>query len=167
MQSGSRDIRKRIIQNAYPARLDPGISAIDIPAIATVIVTSEKPTHPIELIFDGKRGPGASRWQAATPGQQGLILDFDKPQTLRQLVVDIEETEVSRTQVLWVSVSSDGGHSYRELIRQEYNFSPPGTTYECETWSIDALHTTHFAITIVPDKNGQPAYASMISLILT
>lgn len=168
MQSGSRDIRKRIVQNAtYLPRLDMGISALDIPAIATVIVTSEKPTHPIELIFDGKRGPGASRWQAATPGQQGLILDFDKPQALRQLVLDIEEPEVSRTQILWISVSSDGGRSYRELIRQEYNFSPPGTTYECETWTIDTLHTTHLAITIEPDKNGQPAYASVTSLILT
>ena len=144
-----------------------GISALDIPAIATVIVTSEKPTHPIELIFDSKRGPGASRWQAATPGQQSLILDFDKPQTLRQLILDIEEPEVSRTQILWVSVSSDGGRSYRELIRQEYNFSPPGTIYECETWTINALHTTHLAITIEPDKNGQSAYASVTSLILT
>jgi len=167
MQSGPHDIRKRIVQDAYPPRFDMGISALDVPAIATVIVTSEEPTHPIELIFDGKRGPGASRWRAAKPGQQGLILDFDKPQALRQLVLDIEEPEVSRTQILWVSVSSDGGRNYRELIRQEYNFSPPGTTYECETWTIDAPHTTHLAITIVPDKSGQFAYASVTSIILT
>jgi hypothetical protein len=166
MQSGSRDIRKRIVQNAYSPGLDVGISALDVSAITTVIVTSEKPTHPIELIFDGKRGPGASQWRAATPGRQSLILDFDKPQALYQLVLDIEETEVSRTQILWVSVSSDGGRNYHELIRQEYNFSPPGTTYEYETWTIDAPHTTHLAITIVPDKSGQPAYASVTSLIL-
>jgi hypothetical protein len=86
---------------------------------------------------------------------------------LHQLVLDIEEPEVSRTQILWISVSSDGGRSYRELIRQEYNFSPPGTTYEYEMWTIDAPHTTHLAITILPDKGGQPAYVSVTSVILT
>lgn len=167
MQSRPHEIRKRIIQDACPVKLDTGISALDIPSIATVIVTSEESTYPIELIFDGQRGPGASRWRAATPGQQCLILDFDKPQALHQLVLDIEEPEVSRTQVLWVSVSTDGGRSYRELVRQEYNFSPPGTTYECETWAIDTPRVTHLAIVIEPDKGGQPAHASVTSLMLT
>jgi len=167
MQSGQRDIRKRIVQDAYPPKVDTSISALDIPAMATVIITSEEPTYPVELIFDGQRGPGASRWRAATPGRQSLILDFDKPQTLHQLVLDIEEPEVSRTQVLWVSVSSDGGHSYRELLRQEYNFSPPGTTYERETWTLDTPHVTHLAIVIEPDKGGRPAHASVTSLMLT
>jgi len=167
MQSEPRDIRKRIVRDAYPPQLETGTSALDIPAIATVVITSEESTHPIESIFDGQRGPGSSRWRAATPGQQCIILDFDKPQTLHQLMVDIEEAEVSRTQVLWVSVSTDGGHSYRELIRQEYNFSPPGTTYERETWTLDIPRVTHLSIVIVPDKSNQPAYASVNSLILT
>lgn len=167
MQSRPREIRKRIVQDACPVELDIGIPALDIPDIATVIVTSEEAVYPIELIFDGRRGLGASRWRAATPGQQSLILDFDKPQTLHQLALDIEESEISRTQVLWVSVSTDGGRSYRELIRQEYNFSPPGTTYERETWTIDTPHVTHLAIVVEPDKSGQTAYASVTSLTLT
>jgi len=167
MHSRPREIRKRIVQDACPPKLDTGAPALDIPDIATVIVTSEEPGYPIELIFDGRRGPGASRWRAATPGQQGLILDFDKPQTLHQLALDIEEADLSRTQVLWVSVSTDGGRSYRELIRQEYNFSPPGTTYEHEVWTIETPHVTHLALAIEPDKGGRPAYASLTSLILT
>src|SRR5215212_891276 len=105
MHSRPREIRKRIVQDACPPQLHTGAPALDIPDIATVIVTSEEPGYPVELIFDGRRGPGASRWRAATPGRQGLILDFDKPQPLRQLALDIEEAELSRTQVLWVSVS--------------------------------------------------------------
>jgi hypothetical protein len=40
----------------------------DITAIATVLVTSEDPDHPIDHVFDGQRGLGASRWIAAQSG---------------------------------------------------------------------------------------------------
>ena len=43
---------------------------------------------------------------------------------------------MSRTQVLHVSVSRDGGQTYQELRRQEYTFSPPGTTFEREEWTV-------------------------------
>jgi hypothetical protein len=139
---------------------------LDIPAIATVIVSSEKTDHPIEHVFDGERGSGASRWLAAVPGEQCLIINFDTPQTLHQLVLDIEEPNVSRTQELLLSVSSDGGRTYRDMIRQEYNFSPPGTTYERETWALKTDHITHLAIRITPDKGGQATLATLTSVIL-
>src|SRR5207248_1658153 len=81
----------------------------DIAALATVWVTSEA---------------------ADAPGTQRLILAFDAPQTLRTLRLKIEEREVHRTQDLQVAISRDGGHTYQELLRQEYTFSPPGTTFE-------------------------------------
>src|SRR4029450_9579892 len=91
--------------------------------------------HPIDNVFDHRRGPGGSRWVAAEPGEQTLILAFDTPQIIRQTIVEVEELEVSRTQELQLSVSHDGGQTYRELRRQEYNFSPPGTTFEREAWT--------------------------------
>ena len=162
-----RDIRKRIVRDACPPpSFGTELPALDIPAIATVIVSSEETNHPIEYVFDGQRGPGASRWRAAVPGEQCLIINFDTPQTLNQLVLDIEEPDVSRTQELLLSVSSDGGRTYRDVVRQEYNFSPPGTTYERETWVLNTDHATHLAIRITPDKGGHTGLATLTSVML-
>ena len=167
MHQSPRDIRKRIVRDAcFSPSLNTELPALDIPAIATVIVSSETIDHPIEHVFDGQRGSGASRWLAEAPGEQCLIINFDTPQTLRQLVLDIEEPDVSRTQELLLSVSSDGGRTYREVVRQEYNFSPPGTTYERETWALNTDLITHLAIRITPDKGGQAALATLTSVIL-
>src|SRR6516165_1589030 len=104
--------------------------AIDIAAVATVLVTSEEPDHPIDHAFDDRRGPGGSRWIAGEPGEQTVILAFDSPQAIHRVALEVEEPEEVRTQELQLEISTDGGRTYREVLRQEYNFSPTGTTYE-------------------------------------
>jgi hypothetical protein len=37
---------------------------------------------------------------AGEPGEQAVILAFDAPQTIRQVILEVEETEVARTQEL-------------------------------------------------------------------
>jgi hypothetical protein len=138
----------------------------DLAAIATVFVTSETAEHPIEYVFDTQRGRGGSRWVAATPGEQVLLLAFDTPQTLRRVTVEIEEAAVSRTQELEVAVSSDGGQTYHTLRRQDYTFSPPGTTFEREAWDVAAEAVTHLRLRIIPDKGGTPCRATLTSLTL-
>jgi hypothetical protein len=137
----------------------------DIAAIATVLVTSEDRDHPIDNAFDERRGPGGSRWIAEQSGEQTLILAFDTPQTIRQVVLEVEEPEVTRTQELAMSVSNDGGQTYRELVRQEYNFSP-GTTLEREEWTIRADGVSHLRLKIKPDKGGKPCRATLTTLAL-
>ena len=78
--------------------------------------------------------------------------------------LEVEELEVSRTQVLQVSVSSDGGQTYQELRRQEYTFSPPGTTFEREEWAVTVEVVTHLQLVITPDKGGQTCRATLTSL---
>jgi hypothetical protein len=136
----------------------------DIAALAVVLVSSEDPRHPIDFAFDGRRGPGASRWIAAQSGEQTLILAFDTPQTIRKILVEVEELSISRTQEMAVSISQDGGQTYRELIRQEFNFSPPGTTLEHEEWSITADAISHLQLRIKPDKGGQVGRATLTTL---
>lgn len=145
----------------------PSVRAeMPIAGVATVQVTSEQPDHPIDHAFDGRRGPGASRWVADGPGEQTVILVFDRPQPVRELEVEIEEPSVSRTQELAVSVSADGGRTYRELVRQEFNFSPPGTTFERERWSVAADGTTHLRLVVKPDKGGRAGRATLTALIV-
>ena len=138
----------------------------DIAALATVLVTSEDPNHPIDYVFDRQRGPGASRWIAEQTGEQTVILAFDTPQAIRKVLVEVEETNTSRTQELDVSISDDGGQTYRELVRQEYNFSPPGTTLEHEEWPMTADGVSHLRLRIKPDKGGKACRATLTTLAL-
>ena len=139
---------------------------IPIADVATVQVTSEVVDHPIDNAFDTRRGPGGSRWIAEGPGEQAVILLFDTPQTIRRISLEVEEPAVSRTQELSVSVSSDGGRTYRDLVRQEYHFSPPGTSFEREVWSVVADAVTHLRLAIKPDKGGRVGRATLTSLAL-
>ena len=138
----------------------------DIAALATVWVTSEAADQPIDNAFDSRRGAGGSRWVAGEPGEQTVLLAFDTPQTIRTILLEVEELEVSRTQELHVAISRDGGHTYQELLRQEYNFSPPGTTFEREEWSVTAEGVTHLQLVIKPDKGGNPCWATLTTLAL-
>ena len=158
-------LRKQIIPkpSGESASLEGEIPIADV---ATVQVTSEQAGHPIDNAFDERRGPGGSRWVADAPGEQTVILVFDSPQTIRKIGVEAEELAVSRTQELAVSVSSDGGRTYRELVRQEFNFSPPDTTFEREIWSTAATAVTHLRVEIKPDKGGRLGRATLTSLTL-
>jgi hypothetical protein len=138
----------------------------DIAAVATVMVTSETPDNPIDNAFDGQHGPGASRWVAGEPGDQTLIVAFDTPEMLRQICVEVEEPDVSRVQELHMAISCDGGATYRDLLRQEYNFSPSGATFEREEWAVGAEGVTHVRLLIRPDKGGKPCRATLTSLVL-
>lgn len=158
-------LRKQIL-TALPQASVSQRKTIDIVATATVLLTSEAAGYPIDNIFTAQRGPGASRWVAAEPGEQTLILAFDTPQTIQKIILEIEEREVSRTQELQVAVSHDSGQTYRELLRQEYHFSPPGTTFEHEEWTVRAEGVTHLRLWIKPDKGGKPCRATLTTLAL-
>jgi hypothetical protein len=159
-------LRKQILpkRSSESASFEGEIAIADV---ATVQVTSEQADHPIDHAFDHERGPGGSRWIADGPGEQTVILLFDSPQRIRTIGVEIEELAVSRTQELSVSVSSDGGRTYRELVRQEFNFSPPGTSFERELWSTSADAVTHLRLVIKPDKGGRVGRATLTALTLT
>jgi hypothetical protein len=156
-------LRKQILG---PATQEPAGAAkvLDVAALARVLVSSEERDHPVDLAFDGRGGPGATRWIAAETGEQTLIVAFDQPQAVRAIRLEVEEPDVARTQELQVALSTDGGKSYREIVRQEYTFSPPGTSLEQERWSAEAAEVTHLRVVIRPDKGGAPCRASVTTL---
>lgn len=158
-------LRKQILD---PRRGEPADASgvLDLPALARVLVSSEDGAHPVDLAFDGQGGPGATRWIAGEMGEQTLIVAFDRPQAIAAIRLEVEEPEVPRTQELQVAVSSDGGDSYREIVRQEYTFSPPGTCFERERWSAEAADVTHLRVVIRPDKGGAACRATVTTLAL-
>ena len=159
-------LRKQILSNPSAAGA-PRADVKDIPALATVFVTSEAPGHPVDYLFDASGGPGGTRWMAGADGEQTLVLAFDAPQTIRAIGIEAEEPSATRTNVLVISLSGDGGRTYQERIRQEFNFSQPGTTFEREEWVVPAERITHVRVVVQPDKGHAPHRATLTSLTVS
>jgi hypothetical protein len=136
---------------------------LNLDALAQVEVTSEEAAHPIE---SGLLPGGESGWRAAQSGPQIVRLMFDQPQRIKRLHLQFHEDELERTQQFVLRWSSNGGQSYREIVRQQYNFSPPGTTDEREDYPVDLDGVTTLELSIVPDISGGPARASLAQLRL-
>jgi hypothetical protein len=80
--------------------------------------------------------------------------------------LEFHEYQSARTQEFVLRWSSDGGRSYHEIVRQQYNFSPPETTAEREDYSVDLHGVTHFELTMIPEISGGPARATLAQLCL-
>jgi hypothetical protein len=76
------------------------------------------------------------------------------------------ETRTERTQEYVLRWSPDGGQSYREIVRQQWNFSPEGTTSETEDHHVDLPAVTVLELSIIPDISGGNAIASLAQLLL-
>jgi hypothetical protein len=134
----------------------------DLDERARIELTSEDPAHPIELALKGD----AAGWRASTPGEQVIRLCFDAPTTLRTIEVRFDERDANRTQEFVLRWSQDGGRSYREIVRQQYNFSPQGTTSQSEDYAVNIDGMTTLELRVIPDVSGGPAVASLSRLRL-
>src|ERR1700736_1345654 len=131
------------------------VGEIDIAGCATIAYSSEDPAHPVEHMLDGRSGPGATRWMSARPDTtEHIVIEFDRPRSISRILYEVEETMQQRTQEVRVEVSEDGGQSYRQILVQEYNFSPRGATYQREEQRFNLPQVTHLRLTIVPNKSG-------------
>ena len=157
-------MRKRLItpipQDALP--LDDGW--LDLDDAAVVEVTSEENGYPVEsvLVSGAMRG-----WRAADSGSQTIRLIFDEPQTLTLISLVFEETETERTQEFVLRWSPDGGRSFREIVRQQWNFRPPNAIREVEEFQVALSAVTVLELVIVPDISRGAARASLTSLRLS
>ena len=163
--TGPSRLRKRPLE-ADAATIARAADEIDIAGCATIAYSSEDPAHPVEDLFDGRSGPGATRWMSARPDTlEHIVVEFDQPQTISRLVYEVEEAIRERTQEIRVEVSEDGGRTYRQILVQEYTFSPRGATYQREEQRFSLPRVTHLRLTIVPNKNGSGT-ASLTALRL-
>jgi hypothetical protein len=156
-------MRKRLI-TPIPQD-DPSLDEgwLDLDDAAVVEVTSEEKEYPVEsaLVLGEMRG-----WRAADSGTQTIRLIFDEPQRLTRIALVFEETETERTQEFVLRWSPDGGRSFREIVRQQWNFSPPKTIREVEEYRVELSDVTVLELVIVPDISGGAARASLRSLRL-
>jgi hypothetical protein len=154
---------KRVIGQETQVASAPNQQWLNLDALAQVEVTSEEAAHPIE---SGLLPGSESGWRAAQPGPQTMRLVFDQPQRIKRVHLEFHEDELQRTQQFVLRWSSNGGESYREIVRQQYNFSPPTTTRECEDYPVDLDGVTTLELRIVPEISGGSARASLAQLRL-
>ena len=158
-------VRKRSLaaDTAAPAR---AADEIDIARCATIAYSSEDSAHPVENLLDGQSGPGGTRWISARPDTtEHIVVEFDEPRAISRLVYEVEETMRERTQEVRVEASDDGGRTYRQILVQEYNFSPGGATFQREDQRFDLRQVTHIRLTIAPNKSGSgPATLTALRL---
>lgn len=136
---------------------------LDLEQLVQVELTSEDTEHPIEsaLIIDAGSG-----WRAQQHGKQTIRLLFDKPRRISRIQLMFQEDERARTQEFVLRWSPSPGASYREIVRQQYNFSPPTVTREFEDYVVDLNELAILELDIIPDISGGETRASLAQLRL-
>jgi len=151
-------MRKRIIERDIQEASKKDHNWLDLATLAQVEISSEEETHPIESALVPGVGPG---WRAAEPGEQMLRLLFDKPQRVELVRLAFQEDTQERTQEFVLRWSPDGGESYHDIARQQYNFSSPDSIREIEDYNVDLNGVTALELCIIPDISRGSARASL------
>jgi hypothetical protein len=136
---------------------------LDIGRAASVEVTSEETGFPIESALLAETSQG---WRAADSGAQTIRLIFDEPRRLRRIWLVFEDNQGGRTQEFVLRWSPDGGRSFREIVRQQWNFSQPDAVRETENYAVELSEVTVLELIISPDKSGGMVRASLANLRL-
>jgi hypothetical protein len=156
-------MRKRIINQGSKECSAANHGWLDLERLAEVEITSEDAAHPIESAILPGTGQG---WRAAHPGEQTIRLLFAEALRIRRIRLLFHEEERERTQEFVLRWSADGGQTYRDIVRQQYTFSPPGTAREVEDYRVDLGGVTALELRIVPDMGGADVCASLKQLQL-
>src|SRR5262252_8467977 len=155
-------MRKRISSQSQPERPSANNDWLDLEILARVEVTSEGAVHPIESAL---LTVGATGWRAESPGEQTIRLLFEAPQRLRRIRLLFREEKDERTQEFVLRWSPMEEGSSRDIVRQQYHFSPSGATEEIEEYRVEFEDVTTLELTIIPNLSGG-SYASLAQLRL-
>jgi len=156
-------MRKKIIGQVQKEATIPERDWLNVEKLAEVEITSEDAAHPIESALGLRQTAG---WRAAGPGKQTIRLLFTQPQRLQRIRLNFSEPLTARTQEYVLRWSPDGGQSFRDIVRQQWNFSPQGATSETEEHLIDLQPVTVLELSIIPDISRGNACASLAQMRL-
>ncbi len=154
-------MRKRIVESE---RSQTGSESqqdwLNVEQIATVEATSEDPNFPVESVFASDGGSG---WRASQKGAQRIRLLFDEPVALHRIQLRFHEPEFERTQEFTLRWSSSVDGPATEIVRQQWTFSPSGSTTEVEEYAVNVESASVLELVIQPDISRREAVASLAS----
>jgi hypothetical protein len=132
---------------------------LNLEELSAVEVTSEALSFPIEYALFPE---GSGGWRAGGPGPQTIRVHFRTPQRLSRICLQFVESEKERTQQYTLRWSRDYGEPFHEIVRQQWNFSPEGSTCEIEEHCVELRAVTILELEIIPDiRVGSRAVASL------
>jgi hypothetical protein len=153
-------MQKRVIERE-PATGVPEADWLDLESQATVEITSEESNRPIELAFrDGEE----AGWRAGTPGVQVIRLVLHQPRPISRIRLRFSEKRAERTQEFVLRWAPDRSQPFREIVRQQWNFSPQGSDTELEDYHVDLKAVGVLELTVNPDIAARTAFASLDEL---
>lgn len=129
---------------------------LDLESIAAAEISSEDPAHPFEAALQGGRGG----WRAAAPGPQVVRLRFDQPADIRRIRLEFREAARERSQEFCLSATSASGQKH-EIARQQWNFSPGGSTAEAEDYAVQLAGIAEVTLEIDPGRHDRSALATL------
>ena len=132
---------------------------LDLEEMAKVEVTSEDPRFPLKSALVSSK-PG---WLAAHRGKQIIGIMFDKPTRLRRIRLEFSETEIARTQEFTLQWSAEPGGPFTEIVRQQWSFSPQGSTGETEDYQVNLDSVSVLELALKPDLTPANAFATLAS----
>jgi hypothetical protein len=154
-------MRKRIAGETHGTVYEGDKGWMNLEDLATVEVTSEAPDFPIESAFRLDGGPG---WSAAEAGTQLIRLLFDQPLSLQHIQLRFDEPTWERMQEFTLRwTSAQGGPAAPEIVRQQWNFSPAGSTTELEDYAVSLEAVSVLELEIKPDVGRGKAVATLTS----
>ena len=131
---------------------------MDLAEIATVEVTSEDPGFPVESVFSAIAGPG---WRASQKGEQQIRLIFDQALAVHRIQLHFLEPARDRLQEFTVRWLAEDGGQPKEIVRQQWNFSPAGSTSEFEDYEVNLEGVSALELVVKPDLTNNEALASL------
>lgn len=133
---------------------------LDLDRAASVDITSENPQHPSQDALDRQN----TGWRASEPGPHTIRVCFDKPTSIHRIRLEFRETTAARTQEFTLSALAGG--QKRHIVRQQWTFSPDGSTDEVEDYVVDLAAVTALELQIDPGRHDKQAYASLQSIAI-
>src|SRR6185369_8186059 len=106
---------------------------LNLEQLAQVRLSSENTQFPIESALLPGEGTGAG-WRSAAPGAQTISIHFYVPQSIRRVYLIFVEEQQERVQEFVLRWNPQGADRWVDIVRQQFVFSPPGTTREVEEY---------------------------------
>jgi hypothetical protein len=157
-------MRKEIVgQKAGAGEKQAAAEWLDLTSIARVQLTSEDPAFPIENALTTNPTLNELGWRATSPGTQTITILFDVPQSIRRIVVHFFERNLERSQEFLLRYSS-AKETDREIVRQQWGFSPNGSTQEAEDYAVELDSVTKLELVIDPDRGRRNSLATLSTL---
>jgi hypothetical protein len=153
-------VQKTFLEHNHHPATSSSNEWFGVEAIAGIEVTSEAEDAAVKNVLFPDRGAG---WRAGEPGPQIIRITFTGPTNIRRIQLVFRESQFARTQEFTLRCTLAGGQK-TEVIRQQWTFSPQGSTEEVEDYLLSLDDVLVLELAIIPDSGNGGVHGSLVRL---